>query len=300
MFSIRLISDCTNLYANLNSLAMENVIVVHGGVGRKSKESISMDEFCENSVSKSPIDSVETAVSLLEDDPRFNAGTGSVMRIDGSIQMDAAISYSGNFGAVGAIENVKNPVKVARKVMELTPHILLVGDGATSFARRLGFEYYDPVTEKARKRREELLNTMGTDQSEEMIKLKSLIESGLVALGHDTVGAVARINGIFAAAISTGGASPMMRGRIGDVPINGAGIYCGEKGAVVATGHGESIAKRLLCFRVHEKIGNGNLKDILKDEIQFFKEDLAGLIAVSNDEVACYSNGEMPVGIHFF
>ncbi|MGP6220346.1 isoaspartyl peptidase/L-asparaginase [Caldiplasma sukawensis] len=279
---------------------MENVIVVHGGVGRKNSESISMEDFCKNSVSKSPIDSVESAVSLLEDDPRFNAGTGSVMRVDGSIQMDAAISYSGNFGAVGAIEYVKNPIKVARKVMEITPHILLVGDGATSFARKLGFEYYDPATDRARKRREELLNAMNGDLSDEMLKLKNLIENGIVSMGHDTVGAVARINGSFAAAVSTGGASPMMRGRIGDVPINGAGIYCGEKGAVVATGHGESIAKRLLCFRVHERIGKGKLKDILEEEIQFFKEDIAGLIAVSKDEVAYHSNGSMPVGEHYF
>src|SRR5689334_24604554 len=91
------------------------------------------------------------ATVMLEDDPRFNAGTGSNLRLDGElIEMDAAVMASdARFGAVGCIQRVKNPVLVAAKVME-TPHLMLVGEGATAFARRHGFEDFDPTTEGAR------------------------------------------------------------------------------------------------------------------------------------------------------
>ena len=94
---------------------------------------------------------------MLEDDPRFNAGTGSRVRLDGStVQMDASVmSSEGKFGAVAGIENVKNPVKVARAVTN-TPHILLAGDGATRFARTLGMEPYDPITPASREKTREM------------------------------------------------------------------------------------------------------------------------------------------------
>src|SRR5580692_2470865 len=95
-----------------------------------------------------PVDAAVAGVVLLEDDPRFNAGTGSCVRLDGkSIQMDASVMRSdGKFGAVAGIERTRNPVRVARAVMG-SPHLLLQGDGATRFARTLGLGDYDPLTE---------------------------------------------------------------------------------------------------------------------------------------------------------
>ena len=111
-----------------------------------------------------PLDAVVAGVKVLEDDPRFNAGTGSRVRIDGeTVQMDASImSSDGRFAAVAAIERVKNPIAVARAVLD-TPHVLLVGDGATRFARTLGMPDYDPstpeMTAKARATQQQLLTS---------------------------------------------------------------------------------------------------------------------------------------------
>jgi Asparaginase len=275
---------------------MGNVILIHGGVGSKGRTEESLNGIVENSISENALDSVMKSVIMLEDDPRFNAGTGSVIRIDGSIEMDAAVAIPGDFGAVINIKGVRNPVLVARDVMEKTPHIAIAGEGAVKFARRMGFEDYHPETERTRenfkKMKEALLNAEEGDDRYTI--MRKLIKEGIVEEPHDTVGAVARINGKFAAAVSTGGASPMMSGRVGDVPLIGAGIYCGENGAVVATGIGEEIAKRLLCYRIYSRIGETKLSKILEEEIDYFNGKTAGAIAVSRDEVASNSNGVMP------
>ena len=103
---------------------------------------------------------------------------------------------------------------------------------------------------------------------------------------------MARIDGKFAAAVSTGGAFPMLRGRVGDSPVIGAGIYQGEKGAVVATGIGEDIAKDLLSFRIYQQIGTANLNEIVKKEIDKFKVSV-GIIAISDKEYSVYANTDM-------
>lgn len=279
---------------------MENILLCHGGVGSKNRSLPDMNGIAKNGWNQDPLTSVVNAVVIMEDDPNFNAGTGSVIRIDGSIQMDAAVSTPGRFGSVIGIEMVKNPVIVARDVMEKTPHVMLAGSGAIDFARRCGHKPYDPKTPRSieayRKMIEGIKENM--TENEKYIEFKKLIDSGLIEEPHDTVGAVARINGKFAAAVSTGGASPMMRGRVGDVPVPGAGIYCGDQGAVVATGIGEDIAKRVLCYRIYSKIGSMPLKTILEKEIGYFGETLAGVIAVSRNEMAYFSNGSMGTDLY--
>ncbi|MCL4346229.1 MAG: isoaspartyl peptidase/L-asparaginase [Candidatus Thermoplasmatota archaeon] len=274
---------------------MENIILCHGGVGSKARSAPDMNGIAEKSWNEDPLKSVVNAVVIMEDDPQFNAGTGSVMRIDGSIQMDAAVSVPGRFGSVIGIEAVKNPVMVARDVMEKTPHIMLSGSGAVEFARRCGYMEYDPSTVKSREAYRKMIGGIrdGLTENEKYIEFQKLIREGIIDEPHDTVGAVARINGKFAAAVSTGGASPMMRGRVGDVPIPGAGIYCGQDGAVVATGIGEEIAKRILCYRIYSRIGSMPLKSIIEKEIAFFGDNLAGVIAVTVNEAAYFSNGTM-------
>lgn len=218
------------------------------------------------------------ATAALEDDPRFNAGTGSNLRLDGrTIEMDAAVMLSdGRFGAVGCIERVKNPVLVAARVME-TPHLLLVGDGATAFARRLGFPDHDPLTEGAeRKYARALAELLGHGDGDyaadaapfrktpphQFWNFAGALPEGLAAAGPkagcDTVGAVVRdAHGRFAATASTGGTLYMLRGRVGDSPLMGSGVYAGPHGAVAATGVGEEIVRRFLSKTVYDWLAEG-------------------------------------------
>ena len=281
---------------------MGGIIICHGGVGAKGRALDDMNSVASLSRDDDPLKTAVNAVVNMENDPRYNAGTGSVIRIDGSIQMDAAVAVPGEFGAVISIERVKNPVLVAQDVMQKTPHIALSGPGAVEFARRLGYGEYAPVTEKARVAYRKMIEAIkdSTNMDERYQAIKKLISDGIVEEPHDTVGAVAYINGKFAAAVSTGGASPMMPGRVGDVPLIGAGIYCGLKGAVVATGHGEEIAKKLLCYRIYERITEEPLNRILMEEIENMGEKLAGVIAISRKEYGFFSNGSMAVDTHEF
>ncbi|WP_437737972.1 isoaspartyl peptidase/L-asparaginase [Sorangium sp. So ce1335] len=209
------------------------------------------------------------ATARLEDDPRFNAGTGSNLRLDGrTIEMDAAVMASdGRFGAVACVERVKNPVLVAAKVME-TPHLLLAGAGATAFARRLGFADHDPITDEARERHARALVTLRGDGDDgdyaddaarfHALSAKRFWNFDAEPIECDTVGAVVRdAHGRFAAAASTGGSTYALRGRVGDVPLMGAGIYAGPHGAVAATGVGEEIARRLLARTIYDWLADG-------------------------------------------
>lgn len=288
---------------------MTGLLLLHGGVGSDRSRLEELNKKLEGFASfgspeKSPLENVVSSVVQMEDDGDFNAGTGSVMRIDGSIQMDAAVMVPGDFGSVIGIERVRNPILVARDVMEKSPHITLTSDGAVKFARYLGYEEYDPVTEKSRKRLEKTLSDLGSEGkavSDNVLNFRKYLDyKKLIGGSCDTVGAVARQNGKFAAAVSTGGTSPMMRGRVGDSPIVGAGIYCGSEGAIVATGIGEEIAKNILCYRVYARIGSAPLKTILEEEIRSFGPTLVGLIAVDKEDFAHHDNGSMAVGVKKF
>lgn len=181
----------------------------------------------------SSLDAVEAAVVSLEDCPLFNAGRGSVFTHEGKIEMDAAIMDGSHLkaGAVAFVRNVKNPVKLARLVMERSEHVLLAGDGADMFAEEVGVELED--------------NTyFYTDFRWK--QLEDAIAAGRVQLDHaapkpaGTVGAVAcDVNGHLASATSTGGMTNKRFGRVGDTAIIGAGTYADDVCAVSCTGHGE-------------------------------------------------------------
>jgi isoaspartyl peptidase/L-asparaginase-like protein (Ntn-hydrolase superfamily) len=203
------------------------------------------------------------ATLALEDDPRFNAGTGSNLRLDGRlIEMDASVMTSdGRFGGVACIQAVKNPVLVAARVME-TPHLILAGEGATAFARRMGFAAYDPTTEGAKNKYAravaELRGRGDGDFADDAAPWKKAKPAAFwnfegEPLDCDTVGAVVRdVHGRFAATASTGGTVYMLRGRVGDSPLMGAGVYAGPHGAVAATGVGEEIVRRFLSKTVYD------------------------------------------------
>ena len=167
---------------------------------------------------------------------------------------------------------MKNPVLVAARVME-TPHLLLVGEGATAFARRLGFAEHDPSTHRAREKYERAAAELaGRGDGDYAVDADPWRRLGLSSAwnfegappevrafdpapgdGCDTVGAVVRdAHGRFAATASTGGTLYMLRGRVGDSPIMGAGVYAGPHGAVAATGVGEEIVERFLSKTVYD------------------------------------------------
>lgn len=204
---------------------------------------------------------VVDATRWLEDDPRFNAGTGSNVRFDGvTIQMDAAcMTSAGEFGAVAAIEAVKNPIEIAHSVLS-GPHILLVGDGASIFARRLGHPVHDPSTEEARQRWRDVVSGAGPmgDWTRAELEAAWNFDTPLrEVLGSDTVGAVAWDGKEFAGALSSGGTTTVLRGRVGDVPLPGCGLYAGDHGAVALTGDGEHFARSMLAYRAHAQLGRG-------------------------------------------
>lgn len=248
--------------------------VVHGGAGSPRARMDGTDRaaakaLAELKAGRDALASALAGVVVLEDDPRFNAGTGANIRLDGkTIQMDAACmdGSTGAFGAVAAIERVKNPVLVAQKVMD-TPHLLIVGEGATRFARAMGFPDYDPTCPEnlARfKRVKDILQGSDPRQIEawkryDWQKGWNFPTPLKEALGSpDTVGCITRdAKGHFAAAISTGGTTITFYGRVGDVPMFGAGIYAGPKGAVACTGNGEDIVRHLVAKAAYDLLAKG-------------------------------------------
>jgi beta-aspartyl-peptidase (threonine type) len=214
----------------------------------------------------SALDAVCAAVVVLEDDPLFNAGTGSTLNRDGDAEMDAAVMLGEDLrcGAVAAIHRVKNPILVARKVMEETPHVLLAGPGALAFARSRGFDAYDPVSAQSRLR---------------------FRRARLAAASRGTVGAVALdATGRLAAATSTGGTVLKLPGRVGDSPIPGAGNYATPFAAASATGHGELVMRFLvtksLCDRVAEGQSARRAASEAVRRLPLGRSDSVGVIAL--------------------
>lgn len=233
-------------------------IIVHGGAGTIKDEGRipKVMKGVRNAVlvgwkelkRGSAIDAVEEAVKTLEDNPIFNAGTGSVLTLDGKVEMDAAIMRSNlEAGAVASIWGVKNPISIARKVMEKTDHVLLAGEGAVKFARLMGFEEYNPIVEERveqwKKLREKFLEK-GTISHWK--KISELIKEYPEVL-RSTVGAVAFDGEEIVAGTSTGGVFLKMFGRVGDTPIIGAGTYANEFAGVSCTGLGEVAIKLSLA-----------------------------------------------------
>jgi isoaspartyl peptidase/L-asparaginase-like protein (Ntn-hydrolase superfamily) len=269
----------------------------------------------------SPLDAAVLGTLILEDYPRFNAGTGANIRLDGrSIQMDAAVMTSeGRFGAVAVIERVRNPVAVARALLD-TPHLLLAGEGATRFAHAAGFADELPTCPEAeakyRQRIAELLagqagegyatfnwrrywNYPGPIPPELMAPAVGDSVSRADPGPHDTVGTVARgANGRFAATLSTGGTSLTLYGRVGDVPIYGAGCYAGPAGAVACTGFGEGIIRHAMARTVYDLLASEvPAREAVRRGCALFPADAAlGLIAVDARGWGVAANRSMAYG----
>ena len=196
----------------------------------------------------SALDAVELAVRMLEDDPTYNAGTGACLTAAGDVELDASIMDGGSLrcGAVAVVRDVKNPVSLARAVMERTGHVLLAGAGASAFARTLGLAPHDNALLVTPRQRERWL---------------SLRQNGAGDPGpKGTVGAVARDSrGHLASATSTGGMAMKHPGRVGDTPIIGCGTYADDQlAAVSCTGHGERIIQLTLARHTADLVGRGH------------------------------------------
>lgn len=223
------------------------VIVVHGGAGNIVPDLVTLRQTGIREAALagwkllsgggSAVEAVEQAVRVLEDDPAFNAGRGACLNRDGDVELDASIMDGRDLtaGAIGAVKRIANPVTLARAVMEVGPHILLVGEGAERFAAEVGIKECAPdalITER---------------QHARWAALREAKTGEGLGIGG-TVGAVARDRaGHVAAATSTGGLPFKAPGRVGDSALIGCGTYADDGlGAVSCTGDGEAIIRLVL------------------------------------------------------
>lgn len=200
----------------------------------------------------SALDAVEAAVCLMEDNPVFNAGKGSCLTMKGTVEMDAAIMDGRDLsaGAVALVQTVKNPVHLARLVMENTDHVLMAGKNAEKLAKMFSLPTINPITPQTRKMFLKLKRGNPDKQIWWMKKNSQLLRDHPELSSNDTVGAIAVDDEAnFAAASSTGGIAFKLPGRVGDTPVIGCGLYSDNRsGAATVTGVGE-IAVRLAASR---------------------------------------------------
>jgi L-asparaginase / beta-aspartyl-peptidase len=205
------------------------------------------------------LDAVQAAVTVLEDDPLFNAGRGAVLSADGTVELDAAIMDGSDLraGAVAQLRHIRNPVQLARAVLEDSSQVFLVGDGAESFARQAGLAVVDNEYFITPERRQQL-DALKLRQTQ----LDSGASTPLLPLDEPplgTVGAVARdTGGRLAAATSTGGIAGKRSGRVGDSPVIGAGTYADNQTcAVSTTGHGEWFLRTVQAYDISARLRYG-------------------------------------------
>jgi len=242
----------------------------------------------------SALDVVEQSIRVVEEDPKTTSvGRGGYPDRDGHLTLDACIMDSGgNAGSVMALEHIMHPISVARRVMEKTPHVVLVGEGALRFAVDEGFPKEDLLTDDAKKAWKEWLEKNNYKP----------VSSG----NHDTIGLLAMDgSGNLAGGCSTSGLAWKMRGRVGDSPIIGAGLYVdNEIGAATSSGLGEAVIKISGSFLVVEAMRNGKtpqeacemaVKRILDKQPKYKPESgfFVGFLAVNKQgEVGAYAKGK--------
>ena len=250
----------------------------------------------------SSLDAVCATVVLLEDSPIFNAGTGAVLNFDGFCELDACVmeSREARVGAVSGLQRVRNPVLVARKVMEETDHVMLTGDGAQRFARVMGFPDHDPVTPERRAdwfdKRTRIDEVLGA----RALKMRRFLKEHPEYAGGTVGAAAVDAGGVLAAATSTGGVTLKMVGRVGDSPVPGAGNYACARVAASATGTGEYVLRSLATRAIAERVEKGEglaeaVAAVLARLGAEFDADV-GLIAVdaAGTPVAMHRTRDMP------
>jgi beta-aspartyl-peptidase (threonine type) len=260
-------------------MKFQRIILTHGGAGADPQHTDGTLAAAQGGMAlmkqgQSALHAAVHAVRCLEDDPRFNAGTGSRLRADGTtMQMDASCMTSdGAFGAVGCVAGFCNPIDIAQEVLLNSPHVLIAGKGAAQFAQE----------------RKLSLRLMGDEDAD--------TEASSQTPACDTVGAVVFDGESFAAALSSGGLTGSAIGRVGDVPLPGCGLHCGPAGAVACTGDGEFIALRMLAREVYGWLEqNQSPEQAVKRALTLFAEDIdVGLIVTTDSAYAADCNDGMP------
>jgi beta-aspartyl-peptidase (threonine type) len=224
----------------------------------------------------SSLDAVQTAIVCMEDDETFDAGRGSFLTREGHVQLDALLMDGGTLraGGVGCVEHIRNPIKAARIVLEESPHVYFVGEGAERFIQQHGMELCrneELIIDRERARLQDA-------QAREAAGKPDLTFAG-PQFGHDTVGAVALdVNGNIAAGTSTGGTLNKTPGRVGDSSLIGCGCYAdNQSGAASLTGWGEPIMKLVLAKWATDRAGQGQAPDITANEaLQYLHRRLQG------------------------
>lgn len=277
--------------------ATASAIIVHGGAGEvtaerhaRLREGVRAAAEAGDAIliaGGSALDAVVAAVRVLEDDPEFNAGTGSALTLDGTVETDAAVmdGEAQRVGAVGAVPDLGSAIALARAVLDAGQHVLLAGREAWRFAAEVGITPAAPgslVTERAKKRLADVI-------------------AGRARSTGGTVGAVARDRaGRFAAATSTGGIAGKRAGRIGDSPLAGAGTWAGSRTALSATGDGEAIVRVALSRTIAMRNAAGaDLRDAIAAslrELRAITGGSAGVIGVTeHGVVALQLSATMPI-----
>ncbi|MFH1686740.1 MAG: isoaspartyl peptidase/L-asparaginase [bacterium] len=250
----------------MNKDANTPVIVIHGGAGTilRDKMTPELEEEIRATLEGSlkigyailqrggsALDAVQRAINIMEDSPLFNAGKGAVFTHEGHNEQDATIvdGATGQVGSVAGVRHIRNPINLARMVMSRSPHVLLAGDGAESFALSQGMTLVDDqyfFTDRRYKQLEavQLAEKKDPDDPQNRLGLSEDDRSG-------TVGAVALDqDGHLAAATSSGGMTNKRWGRVGDSALIGAGTWADKRVAISATGHGEFFMRAVTAYDV--------------------------------------------------
>ncbi len=280
------------LLLNTTAMAQAYCLVVHGGAGNITRQNTPDEQQYRQALDSAlligekilkqggtSIDAVENVIRYMEDCPLFNAGRGAVLTEDGKIELDASIMDGKTLlaGAVAGVTDIRNPITAARAVMEKTSHVLLIGNGASEFARQQQLdmvpnEYFITPTSKERYQKYKQMDKKGT--------------VGCVALDQ---------HGNLAAGTSTGGMMMKKYGRVGDSPIIGAGTYANNATcAVSCTGHGEFFIRNSIAFHVHalmmyKQLTLNEATSYVIDSVLTPQKGTGGLIAVDKSGNYCWA-----------
>ncbi|MEO5693186.1 MAG: isoaspartyl peptidase/L-asparaginase family protein [Usitatibacter sp.] len=287
-------------------------LIAHGGAGnwRPGSDNDAIDGM-RNAVDAgrqilmnggSALDAVCATVVILEDNPIFNAGTGAVLNFDGFCELDACVMESGEnrVGSVAALQRVKNPILIARKVMEETDHVMLAGEGAQKFARIMGFGDHDPVTPARKADWEDKRGRVDEVLGKHSLRMRRFLKDHPEYAGGTVGCAAVDSKGILAAATSTGGVTLKLVGRVGDSPIPGAGNYASRHVAASATGTGEYVLRSLTARAISEAVEQGaTLRDAMAKALEQLGRDFdadVGVIGIDagGNPVALHRTRDMP------
>jgi L-asparaginase / beta-aspartyl-peptidase len=261
---------------------MSIALMVHGGAGNIHPDRIAGSKAgCLEAATAgwhvlqdngNALDAVEAAVRILENNPHFNAGTGSCLNLAGNIEMDAGIMDGSTLevGALAGLELIKNPISLARRILE-SEHALLIGQGAQHFAQEVGIpfcSYEELLTERQ-------YSAWKNQESDSL----TLSVKDRKARKHGTVGAVAiDQEGRLAAATSTGGILNKYPGRVGDTPLIGCGFYADAYAAVSCTGYGEDFIRLMIAQRAAAYVAQGaSAQHAAESAIQFLTQQASGI-----------------------